>query len=54
VPAYVVFHDSTLRTIAQLKPQSEAQLTGVPGVGEKKLANYGAAIVEVVRNEARD
>ncbi len=50
VPAYVVFHDSTLRTIAQLKPQSEAQLSGVPGVGEKKLANYGAAIVEVVRS----
>jgi ATP-dependent DNA helicase RecQ len=49
VPAYVVFHDSTLRTIAQLAPQSEAQLAAVPGVGEKKLANYGAAIVAVVR-----
>jgi ATP-dependent DNA helicase RecQ len=53
VPAYVVFHDSTLRTVAQLRPQNEAELAAVPGVGEKKLANYGAAIVAVVQGRGQ-
>jgi ATP-dependent DNA helicase RecQ len=48
VPAYVVFHDSTLRLIAQARPQTLAALAAVPGLGEKKLANYGAAIVALV------
>jgi ATP-dependent DNA helicase RecQ len=48
VPAYVVFHDSTLRLIAQARPQTLAALAAVPGLGEKKLANYGDAIVELV------
>jgi len=49
VPAYVVFHDSTLRVIAQARPASEGELAAIPGVGEKKLASYGAAIIGVVR-----
>ncbi|MFY8121691.1 MAG: DNA helicase RecQ [Burkholderiaceae bacterium] len=49
VPAYVVFHDSTLRVIAQARPASEDRLAAIPGVGEKKLASYGAAIIAVVQ-----
>ena len=48
VPAYTVFHDSTLAQIARQLPQSALQLRGVAGVGEAKLARYGAALLEIV------
>lgn len=48
VPAYVIFHDATLREIAIEKPARISQLKGLTGVGEKKLDNYGAAIIRVV------
>jgi ATP-dependent DNA helicase RecQ len=48
VPAYVVFHDATLRAIAQARPQSIAALRGIAGIGERKLAAYGSALLELV------
>jgi ATP-dependent DNA helicase RecQ len=48
VPPYVVFHDTTLRAIAAARPRSLEALRGISGVGERKLENYGAAIVQVV------
>ncbi len=48
VPPYVVFHDSSLREMAELKPTSLAALGRVGGVGAAKLEKYGAAFVEVV------
>jgi ATP-dependent DNA helicase RecQ len=48
VPAYVVFHDQTLRSIAQLRPGSLEALRGISGVGERKLANYGAELLAVL------
>jgi ATP-dependent DNA helicase RecQ len=48
VPAYVVFHDGTLRAIAQLRPQSLEALRGISGVGEKKLERYGAELLRAV------
>ncbi|MFG1791330.1 DNA helicase RecQ [Nocardia sp. NPDC049149] len=48
VPAYVVFHDATLREIAARKPTSLAELGTVGGVGENKLAKYGAGVLEVL------
>jgi ATP-dependent DNA helicase RecQ len=44
------FHDSTLREVAQLRPESLSALARVPGVGQAKLERYGAAFVEVVRS----
>jgi ATP-dependent DNA helicase RecQ len=49
VPAYVVFHDGTLRSIAAARPQSLGALRGISGIGEKKLESYGAALVELVK-----
>jgi ATP-dependent DNA helicase RecQ len=49
VPPYVVFHDSTLREIAAVRPSSLEALGRVPGVGAAKLDKYGAAFVEVVQ-----
>ncbi|MFI9509574.1 DNA helicase RecQ [Nocardia sp. NPDC052566] len=48
VPAYVVFHDATLREIAARKPSSLADLGTVGGVGENKLAKYGEQVLDVL------
>jgi ATP-dependent DNA helicase RecQ len=48
VPAYVVFHDATLRAIAAAGPSSLPELMGISGVGESKLAKYGDGILEVL------
>ncbi|MGW2569801.1 DNA helicase RecQ [Streptomyces sp. NPDC001537] len=48
VPAYVIFHDATLREIATTWPTSVTQLGGISGVGEKKLATYGEGVLEVL------
>ncbi|WP_262505257.1 DNA helicase RecQ [Streptomyces sp. TRM68367] len=48
VPAYVIFHDATLREIVTVWPTSVAQLGGVSGVGEKKLVTYGEGVLEVL------
>ncbi|GAC1408973.1 MAG: DNA helicase RecQ [Burkholderiaceae bacterium] len=48
VPAYVIFHDATMREIAKAQPVSLAELRGVSGVGERKLETYGEEIVELI------
>ena len=48
VPAYVILHDSTLRSIAEQRPTSVAALGRVGGIGGSKLARYGQRIIEVV------
>ncbi|MEV0243064.1 DNA helicase RecQ [Streptomyces sp. NPDC050674] len=48
VPAYVIFHDATLREIALAWPASVGELGGIGGVGEKKLATYGEGVLEVL------
>ncbi|MFC5750797.1 DNA helicase RecQ [Actinomadura rugatobispora] len=48
VPAYVIFHDATLREIATARPGSLAELSTVNGVGENKLAKYGEQILETL------
>jgi ATP-dependent DNA helicase RecQ len=45
VPAYVIFHDATLREIASRRPTSLAELGTVSGVGETKLARYGEQVL---------
>jgi ATP-dependent DNA helicase RecQ len=52
VPAYVIFHDATMREIARLKPSSLAELRKVSGVGEKKLETYGEEIVALIGDAA--
>jgi ATP-dependent DNA helicase RecQ len=48
VPAYVIFHDATLRQIAAAPPADLAALATVSGVGETKLARYGEQILAVL------
>jgi ATP-dependent DNA helicase RecQ len=49
VPPYVVFHDSTLREMAEAKPRSLAELARVSGVGAAKLGRYGQSFLEALR-----
>ncbi|MET8912147.1 DNA helicase RecQ [Micromonospora sp. NPDC004551] len=48
VPAYVIFHDATLRQIATEAPASLAELSRISGVGDNKLAKYGEGILAVL------
>jgi ATP-dependent DNA helicase RecQ len=48
VPPYVVFSDVTLRHMARSYPQSDAALLAVPGVGERKLLDFGAAFLAAI------
>ena len=52
VPAYVIFHDATLREIATTAPSSLAELSTVSGVGETKLARYGQQILDTLGSAA--
>jgi ATP-dependent DNA helicase RecQ len=49
VPPYVVFHDSVLRDMAGLKPQTRAALGDLPGIGAKKVEAYGDAFLRIIR-----
>jgi ATP-dependent DNA helicase RecQ len=48
VPAYVIFHDSTLRNIAEHRPSSLSDLARVGGIGGTKLARYGQQVLDAV------
>ncbi|WP_432949591.1 DNA helicase RecQ [Kribbella sp. CA-253562] len=51
VPAYVIFHDATLRQIATDLPSSLTELGRISGVGENKLAKYGDGVLEALAAE---
>jgi ATP-dependent DNA helicase RecQ len=48
VPPYVVFHDSTLREMAERRPLTLDQFAELPGVGNAKLERYGSPFIAVV------
>lgn len=52
VPAYVIFHDSTLRNIAERRPSSLDELAQVGGIGGTKLARYGEQVLATVQARA--
>lgn len=52
VPAYVVFTDTTLMAIAETLPTDDAALVAIPGIGARKLEQYGEDVVALVRGRA--
>jgi ATP-dependent DNA helicase RecQ len=52
VPAYTVFHDSTLMEIARVLPGSLEDLRSISGIGATKLERYGQPLIEIVREHA--
>ncbi len=54
VPAYVIFHDATLREIATKAPSSLAELGTISGIGENKLAKYGQQVLDTLAGSGRE
>ena len=54
MPPYVIFHDSTLREMAQRRPETRDSLGRITGVGARKLEAYGDAFLSVLRNFQED
>jgi ATP-dependent DNA helicase UvrD/PcrA len=52
VPAYVVFTDNTLIAIAELLPTDDAALVAIPGIGARKLEQFGPDVLDLVRSRA--
>lgn len=52
MPAYVIFHDTTLAALAESMPRNERELLRVPGVGPVKIDRYGDAILRVLAETA--
>src|SRR3712207_1956234 len=48
VPAYVVFTDATLQAIAETRPATLRELSGLPGIGSRKLELYGEDVLAAV------
>ncbi len=49
VPPYVIFHDSTLREMAEQRPSTIREMSHVSGIGQKKLDAYGDAFLAAIR-----
>jgi ATP-dependent DNA helicase RecQ len=52
LPAYVIFHDATLRAMATQRPQSMKELALINGVGLSKLERYGEQVLRVLQEAA--
>ena len=53
VPAYVIFHDTTLAAVAEARPTSRDALLGIPGLGPVKAERYGEALLQVVAESGK-
>jgi len=49
IPAYCVFHDSTLIGIANRLPKTEDELAEIKGIGRRKIEDYGKAVLRMVK-----
>ena len=49
VPAYIVAHDTLLEALATRPPQTSQQLLAMPGIGPKKLEQYGTELLAILR-----
>jgi len=53
VPHFVVFSDTTLTAIAEQRPADDRALVAIPGIGAKKLRQFGADVLAMVRSRER-
>jgi ATP-dependent DNA helicase RecQ len=54
LPPYVVFHDATLREMADRRPLTLDQFASLRGVGQGKLARYGERFIAALREHSRE
>jgi ATP-dependent DNA helicase RecQ len=48
LPPYVIFHDATLRSLAQVNPETLETMSHITGIGPRKLESYGMAVLELL------
>ena len=53
LPPYVICHDRTLVELAEKRPMSEDALFGITGLGERKIARYGAQFLALISTKRR-
>src|SRR5216684_3083589 len=49
VAAFVVLHDATLRELARIRPATQEALRDIRGMGERKLADFGARLIQCIK-----
>ncbi|MCC6359931.1 MAG: HRDC domain-containing protein, partial [Phycisphaerales bacterium] len=54
VAPFVLFHDSTLRSLARVRPSTLAALGAVRGIGERKREDLGGPVLEVINRHVRE
>jgi len=54
VPAYVVFTDATLTALAERRPERTEELVAIPGIGPRKLEQYGDAVLALIQGADPD
>lgn len=53
IPAYMIFHDSTLKIVAKQRPKTKEELLQIAGIGSKKYDKYGEEVLKIV-NQFKD
>ena len=53
LPAYTIFHNSTLKEFVRLRPKTLAEMMRIHGVGQAKLARYGAKFLQIITDHSR-
>lgn len=51
IAAFCIFHDSVLKELASRKPATMDDLRGIPGIGPKKLSDYGPAVLAAIADQ---
>ncbi|MGZ8095752.1 MAG: DNA helicase RecQ, partial [Methylosarcina sp.] len=49
VPPYIIFHDATLMAMLEARPATLRQMAKLPGIGERKLKQYGEQFLAIIR-----
>jgi ATP-dependent DNA helicase RecQ len=52
VPPFVILHDATLRELASVRPATMEAIRHIRGMGERKLADFGARLVECIKSHS--
>ncbi len=53
LPAYTIFHNSTLKEFVRLRPKTLAEMMQIHGVGQAKLARYGAKFLQIIADHCQ-
>jgi ATP-dependent DNA helicase RecQ len=53
VSAFIIFEDRTLRELARMRPSTLERMRLIPGVGDKRLRDFGALFLTLIADHCR-